>query len=112
MTRVVRPAPSKIERFDTVAPAPAGDFRGADRTAIFKEEQMRMVNFAGRDVFMAERQVAFKDFERTRTKLNVAIFLRLGAVFIPPQDTCLGDRQHRSTGVVIRHEQSDLLRGT
>ena len=59
----------------------------------------------------AERQVTLQNFERTRAKLNVAIFLRLGAVFIPPQDARLGDRQHGSTGIVIRHEQSDLLGG-
>jgi hypothetical protein len=70
-----------------------------------------MADFAGRDVFLAEGQVPPQNFEGARAKLYVAIFLRLGAVFIPSQDTRLGHRQHGSTGVVIRHEQSDLFGG-
>ena len=54
---MVGPAPSNIECLDTLAPAPAGDCRVANRTAIFKKEQLLMLNFAGRDVFLAERQL-------------------------------------------------------
>jgi hypothetical protein len=40
--------------------------------------------------------VATQDFERPRAKLNVAIFLRLGAVLISPQDKAdAGQRQLR-----------------
>jgi CheY-like chemotaxis protein len=85
MPRVGGPAPSNIECLDALAPAPAGDFRVADRPSVFKKEQMLMVDFAGRDVLLAKRQVALKDFERARAKLNVAIVLRLGAVFISPE---------------------------
>lgn len=68
-----------------------------------------MADFAGRGVFGAQCKVPPQNFEGARAKLNVAIFLRLGAVFIPPQNPRLGDRQHRSTGVVIRYKQCDLF---
>jgi hypothetical protein len=55
MPRVIGPAPANMECFDTLAPAPAGDFRIADRAAVFEEEQVLMPNFAGRDVFLPER---------------------------------------------------------
>ena len=42
-----------------------------------KKEQMLMVDLAGRDVLLAQRQVTLKDFERARAKLNAAILLRL-----------------------------------
>jgi len=54
---MVGPAPLNIECLDTLTPAPAGDFRVADRTAIFEREQVPVVDFAGRDVFRAECQV-------------------------------------------------------
>ena len=57
MPRVVGSTPSNIERFDALAPAPAGDFRVADRAAIFEKEQVLMADFAGRDVFRAQRQM-------------------------------------------------------
>jgi hypothetical protein len=46
MPRVVGSAPSNTERLDALAPAPAGDFRVADRAAIFEEEQVLMADFA------------------------------------------------------------------
>jgi hypothetical protein len=55
MPRVIGPAPANIECFDTLAPAPAGDFRIADRAAVFEEEEVLMPDFAGRDVFLPER---------------------------------------------------------
>lgn len=108
---MVGPAPSNIECLDTLAPTPAGDFRVVDRPSVFEKEEVLMADFAGRDVLSAQGQVPPQNFEGARAKLNVAIFLGLGAVFIPPQDMCLGDRQHSSTGVVIGHKQSDLFRG-
>ncbi len=57
MPRVVGPTPSSIERLDTLAPAPARDFRIADRPPVFKKEQVLMEDFAGRDVFVPECQV-------------------------------------------------------
>src|SRR5450432_2751399 len=77
MPRVVGPALPNIECLDALAPAPAGDCRVADRPSVFKKEQMLMVDLAGRDVLLAQRQVTLKDFERARAKLNVAILLRL-----------------------------------
>ena len=47
---------------------------------------MVMADFAGRDVFLAQGQMAPWYFESARGKLNVAILLRLGAVFNPPED--------------------------
>jgi hypothetical protein len=58
MARMVGSTPANIECFDTLAPAPAGDFRVADRAAVFEEEEVLMTYFAGRDVFLAQRQVA------------------------------------------------------
>ena len=43
MPRVIGAAPTNIERLDALAPAPAGDFRVADRTAIFEKEQVPVV---------------------------------------------------------------------
>jgi hypothetical protein len=84
---MVGSALSNIERLNALAPTPARDFRVADRAAIFQEEQVLMADFAGRDVFGAQGQVPPQNFQGARAKLNVAIFLGLGAVFIPPQDT-------------------------
>ena len=58
---------------------------------------MLMVDFAGREEFLAQRQVALQYCARARAKLDVAVLLRLGAVCIPPQDA--GDLQG-STGTV------------
>ena len=58
MPRVIGPAPSNIERLDALAPAPAGDFRVADRPSVFEKKQMLMVDFAGRDVLLAQCQVS------------------------------------------------------
>jgi hypothetical protein len=85
---VVGSAPSNIERLDALAPAPAGDFRVTDRPSVFEKEQVLMAHFAGRDVFRAQYQAVPQNFEGARAKLDVAIFLGLGAVFISPQDTC------------------------
>ncbi len=54
---MVGPTPANRERLDALAPSPAGDFRVADRAAVFEEEEMLMPYFAGRDVFLAERKV-------------------------------------------------------
>jgi hypothetical protein len=58
MPRVIGPAPANIECPDALALAPASDFRVADRPSIFEEEEMLMVDFAGREVFLAQDQVA------------------------------------------------------
>jgi hypothetical protein len=57
MARVVGPTPANTERLDAFAPAPAGDFRVADRPAVFEEKEMLMRYFSGRDVFIAQREV-------------------------------------------------------
>ncbi len=57
MARVVGPAPANTKGLDALAPAPAGDFRITDRPSVFKEKKVLMPYFAGRDVFLAERQV-------------------------------------------------------
>jgi hypothetical protein len=57
MPRVVGPAPANTKRLDALAPAPAGDFRIADRPSILEEKEVLMRYFAGRDVFIAEREV-------------------------------------------------------
>jgi hypothetical protein len=44
---MVGPTPSNVERLDAFAPAPAGDFRVADRPSVFEKKQMLMVDFAG-----------------------------------------------------------------
>ena len=82
MLCVVRAAPSNVQRLGALAPAPAGDSL-ADRPSVFKIEQLLMVDFAVRDVFLAQSQVTLKDFERAWAKLNVAILLRL-----PPRENC------------------------
>ena len=61
---MVGPTPPNIERLDALAPSPAGDLRVADRPSVFEEEEMPMADFAGRNVFRAECQVALKNFER------------------------------------------------
>jgi len=57
MPRVIGPAPLNIERLDTFAPAPARDFRVADRAAVFQEEEVLMPDFSGRGVFVPQCQV-------------------------------------------------------
>jgi len=57
MPRVVGPAPANIERLDALAPAPARNFRITDRPSVFEEKEVLMPYFAGRDVFIAKRQV-------------------------------------------------------
>src|ERR1700722_3958063 len=105
MPRVVGSAPSNIERLDALAPTPASDLGVADRAAVFEKEQAFMADFF-RDVLGAECQVALQNFEGARANLDVAIFLRLGAVFISPQDACLGDRQQRSPNSLGRSRSS------
>jgi hypothetical protein len=51
ITRVIGPTPANRERRDALAPAPASDFRVANRAAVFEEEEMLMVDFAGREDF-------------------------------------------------------------
>jgi hypothetical protein len=58
MPRVAGPTPANIKRGDALAPAPAGDFRVADRAAVLEEEEVLMPYFAGGDVFLAKSQVS------------------------------------------------------
>ena len=66
MPRVVGSAPLNIERLDALAPAPAGDFRIADRPSAFEKEQVLMTDFAGRDVLRTEGQVPPQNFVGAR----------------------------------------------
>jgi len=45
---MVGTAQGNIESFDTLAPAPARNFRIADRPSVFEEEEVLMPYFAGR----------------------------------------------------------------
>ena len=54
MARVVGPAPANAERGDALTPAPARDFRVADRPSVVEEEKMLMADFAGIHVFVPE----------------------------------------------------------